>query len=68
MGCGDLINGIEDYLDRIMHNSSSQLTLTHSDITSISNISSVPIPGYLLTQELDSGETLIWKNEVKKTP
>lgn len=68
MGCGDLINGIEDYLDHIMHNSSSQLTLTHPDITSISNISSVPIPGYLLTQELDSGETLIWKNEVKKTP
>lgn len=68
MGCGDLINGIEDYLDRIMHNSSSQLTLTHPDITSISNISSVPIPGYLLTQELDSGETLIWKNEIKKTP
>lgn len=68
MGCGDLINGVEDYLDRIMHNSSSQLTLTHPDITSISNISSVPIPGYLLTQELDSGETLIWKNEIKKTP
>lgn len=68
MGCGDLINGIEDYLDRIMHNSSSQLTLTHPDITSISNISSVPIPGYLLTQELDSGETLIWKNEIKKIP
>lgn len=66
MGCGDLINGVEDYLDRIMHNSSSQLTLTHPDITSISNISSVPIPGYLLTQELDSGETLIWKNEIKK--
>lgn len=68
MGCGDLINGVEDYLDRIMHNSSSQLTLTHPDITLISNISSVPIPGYLLTQELDSGETLIWKNEIKKTP
>lgn len=68
MGCGDLINGVEDYLDGIMHNSSSQLTLTHPDITSISNISSVPIPGYLLTQELDSGETLIWKNEIKKTP
>jgi len=68
MGCGDLINGVEDYLDRIMHNSSSQLTLTHPDITSISNISSVPIPGYLLTQKLESGETLIWKNEVKKIP
>ncbi|MBO1529793.1 META domain-containing protein [Psychrobacter sp. F1192] len=68
MGCGDLVNGIEDYLDRIMHNSSSQLTLTHPDITSTSNISSVPIPGYLLTQELDSGKTLIWKNEIKKTP
>ena len=68
MGCGDLINGIEDYLDRIMHNSSSQLTLTLPDITSTSNISSVSIPNYLLTQKLDTGETLVWKNEVKKIP
>jgi hypothetical protein len=66
MGCGELVNGIENYLDRIMHNSTSQLTLTHPDNNPIANSVAELEPNYLLTQTLDSGETLIWKNEAKK--
>ncbi|WP_084606107.1 META domain-containing protein [Psychrobacter aquaticus] len=67
MGCGELVNGIENYLDRIMHNSTSQLTLTHPDNNPIADSVNETKPSYLFTQKLDSGERLIWKNEAKKT-
>ncbi|MGP4863628.1 META domain-containing protein [Psychrobacter sp. T6-5] len=68
MGCGELVDGIEDYLDRIMHDSTSHLTLTHTDNNPIANSVNEIKSSYLLTQTLDSGETLIWKNEPKKIP
>ena len=57
MGCGDLLNGIEDYLDRITHNSSSQLTLSLQQNFLDSQ------PHYKLVQTMDTGETLVWQNE-----
>lgn len=57
MGCGDLLNGIEDYLDRIMPNSSSQLTLSLQQKFLDSQ------PHYELVQTMDTGETLVWQNE-----
>ena len=68
MGCGELVNGIEDYLDRIMHNSTSHLTLTHTDNNPIVNSVNEIKSSYLLTQKLETGETLVWKNEPKKIP
>lgn len=62
MGCGDLLNGIENYLDRIMHNSSSRLNLSLQN-QSVENEQS--FPRYNLLQTMDTGETLIWKSEPK---
>ena len=65
VGCGDDIDDIESSLSRLMLYSSSQLTLNNLDKQRISNPSE---SSYLLTQKLESGETLIWQNEVKKIP
>lgn len=68
VGCGDDINDIESSISRLMLYSSSQLTLTNLDEQGTSSPSNKPESRYLLTQKLESGETLIWKNEEKKVP
>lgn len=63
MGCGDLINGVEDYLDRIMHNSTSQLHLSLQPLDQ----EKTDFPLYNLLQTMESGETLVWQNEEKES-
>lgn len=63
MGCSPKREAAEDKIRELEQLSKSQLTLRqlpniNSDAPSLSY--------YLLTQELDSGETLIWKNGTKK--
>lgn len=68
VGCGDDIDDIESSLSRLMLYSSSQLTLINIDKQRVSHPSDNSESSYLLTQKLESGETLIWKNGVNKTP
>ena len=68
VGCGDDIDDIESSLSRLMLYSSSQLTLINLDTQRVSNPSDNSESSYLLTQKLESGETLVWQNEVKKIP
>lgn len=66
MGCGELINGIENYLDHIMHNSASQLHLSLRAVNQIDNQGDQSdFPRYNLLQAFDSGETLVWQSEQK---
>ncbi|BBI66698.1 hypothetical protein PKHYL_08890 [Psychrobacter sp. KH172YL61] len=65
MSCGDTIDDIESRLRHMMAYSTSRLILTHADNKATIAQSE---QSYLLTQTLDSGETLIWKNEPKKIP
>lgn len=67
VSCGKVIDDIESQMARLMLYSTSQLTLTHADNAPTATTDESK-PNYLLTQKLDTGETLIWKNEVKKTP
>ena len=64
-GCSPKRETAEDKIRELEQLSKSQLTLRQ-----LPNINSdaSSLPYYLLTQEFDSGETLIWKNELKKTP
>ncbi len=66
MSCGDTLDDVESQLRRMMTHSKSQLTLKYGD-NKAKTITEQSEPNYLLTQTLDSGETLIWKNEPKKT-
>jgi hypothetical protein len=62
VGCGD---DIESSLSRLMLYSSSQLTLNNLDkqrISNPSNNSDNSESSYILTQKLESGETLVWQN------
>ncbi len=64
MSCGDAIDDIESRLRRMMAHSKSRLILTHAD-NKAKTTTEHSEPNYLLTQKLDSGETLVWKN-IKK--
>lgn len=62
MGCGPKREAAEDKIRELEQLSKSQLTLEQLSNT---NVDDPSLPYYLLTQKLDTGETLIWKN--KKT-
>ena len=64
MGCSPKREAAEDKIRELEQLSKSQLTLQRLPYT---NLDSSSLPYYLLTQKLETGETLIWKNEVKKT-
>ena len=70
MGCGVTGNSIENELSKLVSNSKSTLSLSlQPSISSESQSKNqTDFPRYNLLQTFDSGETLIWKNEVKKTP
>lgn len=63
-GCSPKREAAEDKIRELEQLSKSQLTLQRLANT---NPDSSSLPYYLLTQKLDTGETLIWQNEVKKT-
>ena len=65
MGCGPKREAAEDKIHELEQLSKSQLTLAQLPNT---NVDDPSLPYYLLTQKLDSGETLIWKNTTKKIP
>ena len=65
MGCSPKREAAEDKIRELEQLSKSQLILQRLANT---NLDSSSLPYYLLTQKLETGETLIWKNEVKKTP
>ena len=62
MGCGPKREAAEDKIRELEQLSKSQLNLEQLSNT---NVDDPSLPYYLLTQKLDTGETLIWKN--KKT-
>ena len=62
MGCGPKREAAEDKIRELEQLSKSQLTLQQLSNT---NVDDPILPYYLLTQKLDTGEILIWKN--KKT-
>lgn len=66
IGCGDLLNKIESNFSRTMLNSISQLTLNVQENKPTSKNLTQALPNYLLTQKLETGETLVWKNEKKE--
>ena len=59
MGCGPKREAAEDKIKQIEQLSESQLSLTK--LSNI-NVDDQSLPYYLLTQKLETGETLIWKN------
>ncbi len=65
MSCGDTVDDIELRLRRMMAYSTSRLILTHAD-NKTKTTTEHSESSYLLTQALDSGETLIWKNISKQ--
>ena len=65
MGCGPKREATEDKIRELEQLSKSQLTLQQLSNT---NVDDPSLPYYLLTQKLDTGETLIWKNTTKKIP
>lgn len=65
MGCGPKREAAEDKIRQLEQLSKSQLTLEQLSNT---NVDYPSLPYYLLTQKLDTGETLIWKNTTKKIP
>ena len=65
MGCSPKREAAKDKIRELEQLSKSQLILQRLANT---NLDSSSLPYYLLTQKLETGETLIWKNEVKKTP
>lgn len=65
MGCGETGNRIETALFKLMQDSNSNLTLS---LQSKNPKSGADFPRYNLLQTMATGETLVWQNEVKKTP
>lgn len=64
MGCSPKREAAEDKIRELEQLSKSQLTLQR---LANANPDSSSLPYYLLTQKLETGETLVWQNEVKKT-
>ncbi|MCH1781627.1 META domain-containing protein [Psychrobacter glaciei] len=65
MSCGDALDDVESRLRRMMTHSKSRLILAHAD-NKAKTTTEQSESNYLLTQTLDSGETLIWKSKAKK--
>ena len=65
IGCDIKREAAEDKIRELEQLSKSQLSLKRLSTISTDNSS---LPHYLLTQKLETGETLIWKNEPKKIP
>lgn len=65
MGCGPKREATENKIRQLEQLSKSQLTLQQLPNT---NIDDPSLPYYLLTQKLNTGEMLIWKNSSQKTP
>lgn len=69
MGCSQTGNRIENALFSLMQDSSSKLTLTLQSDNSLKTLDSKnDYPLYNLLQTMESGETLLWKNEKKSKP
>ena len=70
MGCGDTGNRIEGELAKLISNSKSTLSLSLQPSQSISPTADnqTDMPRYNLLQTMETGETLVWQNEVKKIP
>lgn len=70
MGCGETGNRIESALFDLMRDSSSQLTLSLQPSQPIASTADnqTDMPRYNLLQKTATGETLVWQNELKKTP
>lgn len=70
MGCGDTGNRIEGKLAKIISNSKSTLSLSLQPSQPISPTADnqTNMPRYNLLQTMETGETLVWQNEVKKMP
>ena len=65
MGCGETGNRIETALFDLMRNSSSKLTLS---LQTKKSESEADFPRYNLLQTMETGETLVWQNEIKDMP
>lgn len=65
IGCDTKREAAEDKIRELEQLSKSQLSLKRLSTISTDNSS---LPHYLLTQKLETGETLIWQNEKKKNP
>lgn len=61
MGCSIERNRIESKLEKLMHNSTSQLHLSLQP----SNQKTEDFPRYNLLQTMETGETLVWQNTKK---
>lgn len=70
MGCGVTGNRIEGELAKLISNSQSTLSLSLQPSQSISPTADdqTNIPRYNLLQTMETGETLVWQNEVKTLP
>ena len=69
IGCGETGNRIEGELAKLVSNSKSTLSLSLQPSQPISPIADnqTDMPRYNLLQTMETGETLVWQNEVKKT-
>ena len=70
MGCGVTGNRIEGELAKLISNSQSTLSLSLQPSQSISPTADdqTDMPRYNLLQTMETGETLVWQNEVKTLP
>ena len=64
MGCGPKREAAENKIRALEQLSKSQLSLQQLDSVNVdnTNLDNSDLPYYLLTQKLETGETLIWKN------
>lgn len=67
ISCGKKLDDIQLKFGSLISYSASTLTLTMQEKAATSENGNQILPYYLLTQKLDSGETLIWKNEKEVT-
>lgn len=70
MGCGPTGNRIEQELSKLISNSKSTLSLSlqPSNQTVAQSDSQSRYPRYNLLQTMETGETLVWQNEIKDMP
>ena len=70
MGCGVTGNRVENELSKLIGNSKSTLSLSlqPSSLSEAQSNSQADVPRYNLLQTMESGETLVWQNEVTDTP
>ena len=67
MGCGETGNRIETALFKLMQDSSSKLTLS-LQLKKTEAEAEADFPRYNLLQTMETGETLVWQNEIKDMP